>query len=69
MDVSKPLKWARVNNLPLVTIECDEYVNRIPKLVVVLQCASFPYSPSIAIRGTGKYGANRQITVISRLEE
>src|ERR1700730_8619459 len=39
MDVSQPLKWASVNDASLVTIECDEHVNRITKLVVMFQRA------------------------------
>jgi hypothetical protein len=37
MDMPQPLKWASVNNPSLVAIERDEYVNRIPKLVIMLQ--------------------------------
>jgi hypothetical protein len=39
MDVSQPLKWASVNDASLVTIECDEHVNRISKFVVMFQRA------------------------------
>jgi hypothetical protein len=42
MDMSQPLKWTSINDPSFVTIECDEHVNRIPKLVVMLQRDRFP---------------------------
>ncbi len=35
MDITKALKWSRVNHAPLVGADADKRMNRIAKLVVM----------------------------------
>src|SRR5438270_9866378 len=66
MDVSQSLKWPSVDNTSLITIECDEHMNRIPKFVVMLHALA-PLPFSLPIRVGGKYGSLRESQLFRRL--